>query len=455
MIEKFLVWLEEKFMPPMARLAEQRHLKAVRDGVISTLPLIIVGSFFIILAQPPVEALQELVAPYVGDIMIPFRMTVGLMSVYAAYGMGYSLARSYKLDGVSGGVLSLATFLMMNVPLNVDGVLNEAMEAGIEGADPIGFVLPMGNLGGAGMFTAILSMIVAVEIMRFMTVRNFTLTMPEQVPDSVARSFEALFPATVVIVFAWIVRVMLGFDINELMMSIFSPLIEISGNNYFGVMLPVLLVTVLWAAGIHGMSVIGSVMRPAWLVMLDANIEAVADGGAMTFGEGGLPYIAPEPFYQWYVWVGGAGATLALAILLVFSKSAYLKQVGKFSIIPGLFNINEPMIFGAPIVMNPILAIPFILAPVVTTTISYFAVYFGLVSGLTIMAPWTLPAPIGAWMASGGSFAALLLVLINIAVALGIYYPFFKVYEKKMIEEENAEIQEKQKKQATRETVTA
>lgn len=455
MMEKFLNWLEEKFMPPMARLAEQRHLKAVRDGVISTLPLIIVGSFFIIIAQPPVEALQELVAPYVGDIMIPFRMTVGLMSVYAAYGMGYSLARSYKLDGVSGGVLSLATFLMMNVPLNVDGAINEAIEAGIEGATPMGWVLPMGNLGGAGMFTAILSMIVAVEIMRFMTVRNFTLTMPEQVPESVARSFEALFPATVVIILAWIVRVMLNFDINELLMSIFSPLIEISGNNYFGVMLPVLLITLLWAAGIHGVSVIGSVMRPAWLIMLDANIEAVADGGSMAFGEGGLPYIAPEPFYQWLVWVGGSGATLALAILFLFSKSVYLKQVGKFSIVPGIFNINEPMIFGAPIVMNPILAIPFILAPVVTTTISYFAVNFGLVSGFTVMAPWTLPAPIGAWMATGGSFAAVFLVLLNILVALVIYYPFFKVYEKKMIEEETEEASEKSQTSKGTKAVTA
>ncbi|GAB2317864.1 PTS transporter subunit EIIC [Alkalibacterium sp. s-m-22] len=455
MMEKFLNWLEEKFMPPMARLAEQRHLKAVRDGVISTLPLIIVGSFFIIIAQPPVEALQEMVAPYVGDIMIPFRMTVGLMSVYAAYGMGYSLARSYKLDGVSGGVLSLATFLMMNVPLNVDGVINEAVEAGIEGAAPMGWVLPMGNLGGAGMFTAILSMIVAVEIMRFMTVKNFTLTMPEQVPESVARSFEALFPATVVIILAWIVRVMLNFDINELLMSIFSPLIEISGNNYFGVMLPVLLITLLWAAGIHGVSVIGSVMRPAWLIMLDANIEAVAEGGSMTFGEGGLPYIAPEPFYQWLVWVGGAGATLALAILFLFSKSVYLKQVGKFSIVPGIFNINEPMIFGAPIVMNPILAIPFILAPVVTTTISYFAVRVGFVSGFTVMAPWTLPAPIGAWMATGGSFAAVFLVLLNILVALAIYYPFFKVYEKKMIEEETEEVSNDSQTSKNTKTATA
>lgn len=443
MMEKFLKWLEEKFMPPMAKMAEQRHLRAVRDGVISTLPLIIVGSFFIILAQPPIPALAELVGPYVGDIMIPYRLTVGLMSVYAAYGMGYSLARSYSLDGVSGGVLSLTTFLMMNIPLNVDAVMEEAANAGVEGASAMGWVLPMESLGGAGMFTAILSMIVAVEVLRFMKAKKITLKMPEQVPDSVARSFEALFPAAVVIILTWIVRVMLGLDINGMLMSLFSPLVELSGNNYFGVMLPVLLITLLWAAGIHGVSVIGSVMRPAWLIMLDANVAAVADGSSMTFGDGGVPYIAPEPFYQWLIWIGGSGATLALAILFVISKSSYLKQVGKFSIIPGIFNINEPMIFGAPIVMNPILGIPFIIAPVITTTISYFAIQLGIVNGFTVMAPWTLPAPIGAWMATGGSIAAVILVLINIAIALAIYYPFFKVYEKKMIaEEQNGSVTE-------------
>lgn len=431
-MEKFLRWLEEKFMPPMARLSEQRHLKAVRDGVISTLPLIIVGSFFIIIAQPPIDSLAEMVAPYVADIMIPFRVTIGLMSIYAAYGMGYSLARSYKLDGVSGGVLTLGTFLMLNVPLNVDETLAEA------GAEAIGFVLPMANLGGAGMFTAILSMVVAVEVLRFMQTNNITIRMPEQVPESVARSFESLFPAAILITFTWLIRVMLGFDINEFIMGIFAPLIEISGNNYFGVIIPVLLITLLWAAGIHGVSVIGSVLRPAWLVMLDANIEAAASGQAMTE----LPYIAPEPFYQWLIWIGGSGATIALSILFLTSKSSYLKQVGKFTIVPSIFNINEPMIFGAPIVMNPILAIPFIAAPLVMTTVSYFAVSLGLVSGFTVLAPWTLPAPIGAWMATGGSLGAVLLVFINVAIALLIYYPFFKMYEKKMVAEEADRVEE-------------
>ncbi len=433
----FLLWLEEKFMPPMARLSEQRHLRAVRDGVISTLSLIIVGSFFIIIAQPPSQGLKDLVAPYVGDIMIPFRLTVSLMALYASYGMGYSLAKSYKLDGVSGGVLSLAAFLMATVPLNVDAVMTAASKAGVQGAATMGWVLPMGNLGGSGMFTAILTMIFAVETLRLLKKFNVTLKMPEQVPESVARSFEALIPAAFIIVIMWVIRVLLDFDINANLLKLFAPIKGVMGNNLGGVVVPVILITLLWSAGIHGVSVIGSVIRPIWLVLLDENISAVAAGTAM-------PNIAPEPFFQWLIWIGGSGATLGLCILMIFSKSEYLKQVGRFSIIPGIFNINEPMIFGVPLVMNPILAIPFVLGPTVTGILSYFAVSTGLVGKFYILAPWTLPAPIGAYMATGGNWGAVAMVIINIAITTLIYYPFFKVYEKKMVAEENAALEAKE-----------
>ncbi|WP_040212593.1 PTS sugar transporter subunit IIC [Clostridium polynesiense] len=427
----FLLWLEEKFMPPMARLSEQRHLRAIRDGVISTLSLIIVGSFFIIIAQPPYKPLADFVKPYVGDIMIPFRLTVGLMSLYAAYGMGYSLAKSYKLDGISGGVLSLAAFLMATIPLNVDSVMTEAAKAGIKGAAPMGFILPMGNLGGAGMFTAILTMIFAVETLRLLKKFNVTIKMPEQVPESVSRSFEALIPAAFIITIMWVVRVLLKFDINARLLDLFSPIKNIMGNNLAGVVVPVILITLLWSAGIHGVSVIGSVIRPIWLMLLAENTNAVAAGNL-------APNIAPEPFLQWLIWIGGSGATLGLCLLMIFSKSEYLKQVGRFSIVPGIFNINEPMIFGVPLVMNPILAIPFILGPTVISIISYFAVQLNLVGRFHILAPWTLPAPIGAFMATGGDWRVVVLVFINIGITTLIYYPFFKVYEKKMVAEEKA-----------------
>ncbi|MGM9973071.1 MAG: PTS sugar transporter subunit IIC [Clostridiaceae bacterium] len=444
----FLLWLEEKFMPPMASLSEQRHLRAIRDGVISTLSLIIVGSFFIIIAQPPSETLKELVSPYVADIMIPFRLTVSLMSLYASYGMGYSLARSYKLDGVSGGVLSLAAFLMATVPLNVDSVLQSAIDAGIEGAATIGWVLPMGNLGGAGMFTAILTMIFAVEVLRLLKKYNVTLKMPDQVPDSVARSFEALVPAAVIIVVMWVIRVLLDFDINAQLLALFAPVKNIMGNNILGVIVPVLLITLLWSAGVHGVSIIGTIIRPVWLILLEENANAVAAGEKMV-------NIAPEPFFQWLIWIGGSGATLSLCILMVFSKSEYLKKVGRFSIIPGIFNINEPMIFGVPLVMNPILAIPFIIGPTITGILSYIAVSTGLVGKFSIIAPWTLPAPIGAYMATGGNWGAVVMVIINIAITGVIYYPFFKVYEKKLVAEENAQLEAKKNEDNKRGAVQA
>ncbi|MCX7883645.1 MAG: PTS sugar transporter subunit IIC [Caloramator sp.] len=432
-MEKFLKWIEEKFMPPMAKLAEQRHLRAIRDGIISTLSLIIVGSFFLIIAFPPVKAWSDAVAPYAGKILIPYRMTMGLMALYAAYGMGYSLAKSYKLDGVTGGVLSLAAFLMMTIPVNVDAVLKEAAKAGIKGAEPIGWALPMGNLGGAGMFAAILAMIIAVEILRFLKSHNVTLKMPEQVPESVSRSFEALIPAAVIIILLWFVRVWLNFDIQKFLMNIFEPVKGVAGNSIWGVIVPIFLITLLWSAGIHGASVIGSIIRPIWLVLLEENASALAAGKPMQ-------NIAPEQFFQWYVWIGGAGATLGLAILLCFSKSEYLKKVGRFSIIPSIFNINEPMMFGVPLVMNPILAIPFILAPLVIGIISYIATSIGLVGRFAINAPWTLPAPIGAYFATNGSISGVILVLINIVISIVIYYPFFKVYEKRMLEEEKTEV---------------
>jgi cellobiose PTS system EIIC component len=432
-MELFLKWIEEKLMPPMARLSEQRHLRAIRDGIISTLSLIIVGCFFIIIAQPPVASWAKAVAPYVGKIMVPYRMTMGLMSLYAAYGMGYSLAKSYKLDGVSGGVLSLAAFLMATVPINADAFIASATKAGVKGGTQMGWVLPMGNLGGAGMFAAIICMIFAVETLRLLKKYNITVKMPEQVPESVARSFEALTPAAVIITVLWVIRVLLNFDIQAFLMKLFGPIVNVAGNSLGGVLIPVIFITLLWAAGIHGMSVIGSLVRPVWLILLDQNNAALAAGNA-------IPNIAPEPFFQWFIWIGGAGATLSLAILMCFSKSEYLKRVGRFSIIPGIFNINEPLIFGAPLVMNPILAIPFIMSPVVIAIISYAATAVGLVAKVSVIAPWTLPAPIGAFMATRGDWRAAVLVIINIFITLAIYYPFFKVYEKKMIIEEQQQV---------------
>lgn len=425
-MQKFLKWIETRLMPPMTKIGMQRHMVAIRNGVISTLSLILIGSFIMVFANFPIPAVAEWLAPHTANLTIPFRITMGLMAIYASFAMGDSLAKSYDLDGVTGGVLSLAAFLTLTIPLNVDTVLTEAGEAAI------GWVLPMQYLGGAGMFSAILTMIFAVEIYRFFIKRDITIKMPDGVPPAVGRSFGALLPGGFIIIFLWIVRVMLNFDINAFIMSIFNPIADLMGNNMFGALLPMIFIHLLWAAGVHGMNIIGCIVRPMWLMMLDANMAAMADGTPLTQ----LPYVAPEQFYQWFVTMGGAGVTLVLVFLLFTCRAKYLRDMAKLTFVPGLFNINEPLIFGMPLMMNPVFTIPFVLNPIILTIVSYSAVRLGLVNGFVANVPWTLPAPIGAYMATGNDWRAIILVLVNLFIAGLIYYPFVKMYDKQMLEEE-------------------
>ncbi|NRT75684.1 PTS sugar transporter subunit IIC [Clostridium beijerinckii] len=411
-MNKFFNWLEKYLLPPMTKLSEQRHLKAIRDGIVSTIPLIIIGSFFLVIAVPPNDWLKQLVAPYVNQIMFPYRLSMGIMALYASFGIAYNLAKSYKLDPLSGGSLGLAAFLLTNVPLNID---------------PNGWMLSLSSLGGSGMFTAIIMSIFAVEIFRVCKEKNLTIKMPKEVPTSVANSFAALIPAAFIIVPIWIIRDLLNFDIQKFVLSIFTPLVT-AGNSLPGILVPILLITLLWGCGIHGDSVVGTVARPIWLAMLDANVAAQAAGQP-------IPNIAPEPFFQWFVWIGGSGATIGLVILMLGSKSRYLKDIARASLIPGICNINEPVIFGAPIMLNPLLIIPFILGPLICGCVSYFAMTLNLVSKPVILAPWTLPAPIGAYLATGGDWRSIILVLINIAIVTALYFPFLKAYEKKLIKE--------------------
>lgn len=422
-MEKLMKWVEEKLVPPMAKIGTQRHLLAIRNGVVSTLSLILIGTFFMVFINLPFPGWNEFIAPYSATIVLPFRITMGLMAIYATFVMGSDLAKSYGLDSVTGGILSLGTFFMLQVPVNV----LTPEEA------PLGWVLPMSSLGASGMFAGILSMIFAVEVYRFFKKRNITIKMPEQVPPAVARSFEALIPGAVILTTTWLIRSVAGFDVNAALLSLFEPLTNILGNNLLGVLLPMFLIHLLWSFGIHGMSIVGAVVRPMWLIMLDENAKALVDGTAATK----LPYIAPEQFYQWTVTIGGAGATIVVSVLfLFFCKSKFLKEVGRFSIIPGIFNINEPMIFGAPMMLNPYMFIPFNLVPLVLTIVSYFAVKLEMVNGFTVLPTWTLPAPIGGYLSAGNDWRVVVLIVINTLIAFIIYYPFVKAYDKKMLSDE-------------------
>ncbi|WP_195266798.1 PTS transporter subunit EIIC [Clostridium sp. 1001275B_160808_H3] len=437
----FTEFLEKRLSTPMAKLAEQRHLRAIRDGIIATLPLIIVGSFFLIIANPPLPenwGITKTLKDNAATIVLPFRMTMYIMTVYACWGIGYSLSKSYKLDGVTGGTLSAASFLLTLVPKSVAALTPELMEIVNGNLDllkwyqglPQGFQMPMANMGGGGMFVGIIISILAVEIFRFTNRSGFKISMPEQVPASVARSFEALTPAAILVLLIGSITYYFNFDWHGFISKIVSPLVSAS-DTLLSVLILSFLNNFFWCFGIHGASIVGSIARPVWLMLLDKNQIAVTAGGA-------LPAIAAEPFFQWFVYMGGSGIGLVI-VLLLFAKSTYGNQLARTALIPSIFNINEPIVFGAPLVLNPTLIIPFLIIPIVNATVAWFATTLELVSRVQIIAPWTLPGPIGAFIATGGDWRAVVLCIICILISIIIYYPFVKIYDNKLLLEEKSE----------------
>lgn len=427
-MNNFVSFLEEKILPVANKFGQQRHMTAIRKGIVATLPLTIVGSFFTIISNMPIPAVANFLMPYQAILDIPFRFTVGILSLYATFGIAYSLAESYKMDTLSSGILAVLAFLVSTVqPVKVNADVKNVISAGR--------YINIANLSASSLFAAIATALISVEIYHFLQKKNITIKMPDGVPPEVSNSFVALFPAAIVLILFWVIRDIFNFNIATFISNILMPLKGfLVGNSLAGGLTTVFLICTFWTIGIHGAAIMDPVVRPFWEMSIATNMSKFHAGVPTTQ----LPTIFTEQFLQWFVWIGGAGGTLALVVLFMFSKSKYLKDLGKLSFLPGLFNINEPIIFGAPIVLNPILGIPFILAPLVTATISYFATVTHLVPMMMVRLPFTIPAPIAAVMSTNWNLNAGILSIVNFIVYLLIYYPFFKVFEKQQLEKEKA-----------------
>lgn len=279
------------------------------------------------------------------------------------------------------------------------------------------------------MFASILTAILAVECMRLCKKYNIGFKLPEQVPTNVSSSFEVIIPVFFSMTIVWIIVHLIGFDINTLIASLITPLLSVSSNSLAAPLVYVGLTCIMWLFGIHP-QILATVMLPIWLVNSEANMAAAQAGQA-------IPNLGVQPFIFTFLWIGGGGGTLALCAMMCFSKSKFLKQLGRLSFIPGVFNINEPLLFGLPIVLNPALAIPFVVAPIVTTFVTYFAFVSNLVPGMAypLAAVWTVPSIFSAVIATA-SIRGAVLVVVNFLIYLGIYYPFFKAYERKLVLEE-------------------
>ncbi|MGV3003122.1 PTS sugar transporter subunit IIC [Vibrio sp. E150_018] len=424
MSNPFFDFIENKIAPLAGAFASQRHVSAMRDGFIGGMPFMIVGSFLLVFAFPPFSSNTSFAfgqwwlsmsQEYFDQIMTPFNMTMGIMSCYISVGIAYNLANHYKLDALPTGLLSLMTFLLVAAPME-DGKLSASF------------------MGGTGIFTSIIVSIYVTELTRFLKVRNIGIKLPEQVPAKIRQSFDLLIPALAVIFTIYPLNLFLQGQLEMILpaaiMSLFAPLISAS-DSLPAILLAAFLAHALWFAGIHGAAIIGGIMAPFWLVNLGLNQDALAAGVE-------LPATFIEPFWSFFITLGGSGATFALILLYLRSKSVHLRSIGKLCAIPTLFNINEPVIFGSPIVMNPVLFIPFVGTPMINATIAYLAVQTDLISKTISLVPWTAPAPIGAAWGAGWDMSNSLLVVGLILLDLIIYYPFFKIYEKQLVAEENS-----------------
>ncbi len=432
-MEKLTKFLEEHFVPYAAKVANQKHLQAVRDGLVMSMSLIIIGSIFLIIGNIPLTGYPAFMASIFGEewkqvLGYPVSVTFGLLGIFVSLGVAYRLAEKYDLDAITSSIVSLSAFMIVS-PFKIPFLIKDTNETvNVSGIN-------LNYMGAKGMFVAIIISILTVEVIRFFVNKGIVIKMPESVPPAVSKSFTAMIPALFVLILAMIIRVGLektswGDLHNFITVLVSKPLLKV-GGSYFGALLTTLFITLLWSVGLHGSSIVQAVMMPIWLTMMDQNRLAFEAGKE-------LPNVVTFDFFYFSAKMGGAGSTLMLVLFMAFlAKSKHLKEIGKLSILPGIFNINEPVIFGVPIVLNPLLLIPFIIAPLVATTTSYIAMSTGLVPKLTgITLPWTTPVGIYGFLATNGSLAAVVLTLVNLVIIGLIYYPFFKVYDEQKVKEE-------------------
>jgi PTS system cellobiose-specific IIC component len=415
--------IQERLQPWAERISTNSTLLAIRDGVVATLPLIMLGSLFTLVASPPVKAWQDALAArpeLTARLQIPFATTSLLISLYLAFSMGVAFAKRRNLDVTQGGLLSLAAFLVAMRPETRPGA-NGRPE----------WILPMPHLGAEGILVCILLAMFSVWVLAFFHQRRWVIRMPSSVPAAISQPFASLVPGLFVILVVWFLFHWLGFDLFKVLVTAFEPILTQAGDSLAWVLCMVFLDSALWLCGIHAV-VLLALAKPIWLGLLTLNAEAA-------FAHQPLPHIAAWPFYNWFVWTGGSGAVLPLAFLMLRAKARTLRSVGRLSAPAVLFNINEPLLFGTPIVLNPTFAIPFFVAPAVAATLSWTAFSLGWVTRPFVLAPWTLPAPIGAYLSVGGDWRAVVLVVVNIIVCGLIYWPFFRVYDRQMLAREQAD----------------
>lgn len=409
-------WVEAKVAPPLMRVGNQRHVFAIRAGLIRIIPLIIVGSFPLILANLPVKSWADAMAPYNDSLMTLFQMSFGFLSLFLAISVGAEMGRMYKLEITTVSIITAAGYLITVAPVDLKNGM-----------------LPINYLGATGMFSAFVVGIIVAEVMRFMRDHNLTIKMPAGVPENIGASFSALIPLSILLVFFWVLRVLVGFELTKAINAIISPLLIVS-DTWYAVLIASFLLTLLWFVGMHGGSLtVQGVLYPLLVANIAANAAAHQVGQPIT-------HVFTEPFVFTWGMPTGVGITLPLIFMWWRSKSARLREVARVGLAPAFFNINEPVNFGAPILLNPVMFLPFVFG---STTLGmmygYVITRLGLVTAPYVQVPWTTPVLVQPYLSTGGDWRAVIAQLILLIVVAMIWYPFAKVWERRCIAEESAE----------------
>ncbi|MCR1928947.1 PTS cellobiose transporter subunit IIC [Enterococcus gallinarum] len=413
----FMDKISEKILPLANALGQNRYLTVLRDAFMLSFPITMFGSIVVVINNLPFfnDATKGTLSTLFGNGQ---NATMSIMTVFITFGIGYYLSKSYDVEGIFGGAVSFASFLILT-PFFMT----------TESGETITGVLSLDRLGAKGMFIGMIAAFLAAEIYCRVTKRGWQIKMPDGVPPAVTKSFAALIPAIVTLtIFLMINAIMTGVfhaNLHDVIYELIQKPLTGLGSSLPATLLALFLVQFLWFFGLHGQIIVNSVMDPIWNTLMLDNLEAYQNGEA-------LPHIVTKPFMETFtVGLGGSGMTLAVVILMAFVlKKKQYRDVGRLALAPGIFNVNEPAIFGMPIVLNATILIPWVVAPLVVTTFNYLVMAAGLVPAPTgVSVPWTVPV-IASGVLATNSWLGGLLQVIDVVLVGVIWYPFLRILDR-------------------------
>lgn len=418
--------LTDRFTAVAAKIANITYLKILRDAFQVIMPMFILAGIGTLLNSVIFPALTN------GDLLAKLQVfgtlisnaTLNISAMIVAPMISYYLAKARKFDSPMSAVIVTIGSLFAIMP-----IVNQATIKGTEKMAEVIGVVTFDKIGTNGMFAGIIIGFVATEIfIKLSKLKALKINLGQGIPPAVATSFELMIPIFITILIICLVSTLLvdlwnTSVIDFITMAIQKPLTKV-GNSFIGFTFLFALANFVFSIGIHPSTITSSIMKAPLMVAMNENMTAAAAGRQ-------APNIINYSFRLVFGQMGGTGATLGLLIaILLFTKYKPFKQVSKLALAPAIFNINEPIVFGLPVVFNVSLMIPFVLGPIIGTTIGYVMTAIGFIKPLTVLVPWTIPPFVNGFLASGGDWKVVLVQIIIVAVHVILYLPFLKVSEK-------------------------